>query len=169
MFLGLVTSRPSPWPGILLLLPPEIWQQESWGLFPEGQGGWGQGQALDKQIKGEGALGLVIRLVSRRTPVHHEVGGSPVNLLAGVRAEQAHRLPALHPRLLVSWACCGSPGGCVLRATVAQASVRAWASPGFPDQYAQQPGSGAFGPDGARRRLRLLHPLPAGALLPVRV
>lgn len=69
MFPGLAVIQTQPLaPGILLSLPRNLGRQESWGLFPEGQGGWGQGQALDKQIKGEAPWGSRRRLVSRRTP-----------------------------------------------------------------------------------------------------
>lgn len=93
------SSRCNSWlleQSVLSSLPESPGKQESQGQFPEsqGQGGWGQSQALDKQIKGE----------HREAPdkawsagwVYNEVSGTPSTAsLAGARGWNTPQ--GLHP------------------------------------------------------------------------
>ena len=98
---------PGSW-SILPLLPRNLGRQESWGLFPEGQGGWGQGQgqgqALDKQIKGE------VPSQPEDTECNMRWVEAPRTSLARVWAEsRPHRpCPAVPSGCCSSWACCGA-------------------------------------------------------------
>lgn len=98
---------PGSW-SILSCLPGSLGRQESWGLFPEcqGQGGWGQGRPVDKQIKGEAPRGSRPGLAECTMRWVEAPRVSP----AGVRGETGpHRpSPALSSGCWSPWVCCGA-------------------------------------------------------------